>query len=336
MGATLPRTGRGSLWGKSTEDGLSAAVTQLTTEGLPLRILVRDDGDQPLIASANVVGFISEDMVNALVCLRDGPTIDVAAAAARANGTPVVGVGGEGRLRQPLVRSWFGVRAPQAAEGLMLARELVQSKALPVLVLLSPGAESAEFRRGMERLGRPADIRFADPIARQDWISLLAGVRSVVFDLDSAAAAAEIKRLETTRTGADKPALRVLSSRSTPEHVARAVGSAGAGIGLVLPLPAYTDENFPLARSYRAAMGAKPQDMASWEAFVTMRILAEGLRRTSRDYTPGAVLAALETVDADLGGLRVRLSSGSHDALDRVWFGRLEGGRVVATEHLAQ
>lgn len=319
VGATLPLTGRLGAAGAAVQRGILAAMG--SAEGLPLRLIVRDDRNSPVEAASNVEALAVEEKVSVILCLRDGAALEVAGAAARAYRVPVIGVGGIDAMRRPLVRSWFAARASYATEGLLVARKLVAEKLVPVQLVAEDDEIGREIRRGMLRVLKPTEILGVD--------SKGAGARAYLFALDPARAADAIRKLPTN-------VLRIVASTAPIDAVMRILGGNAEGVVGVTPLPYFTESRLPLARAYRAAMGQQPLDMLSWEAYFSARLAVEGLRRAAGDYSSESVIAVLEGVDAEIEGLPSRFSAGSHEALDQVWLARISTGAITATDRFAK
>lgn len=89
-------------------------------------------------------------------------------------------------------------------------------------------------------------------------------------------------------------------------------GTVAAGVGITQVVPSPHRKNLEVVVEYQNALrkyapDAKPS-YTSLEEFIGAKVLVEGLRRAGNDLTPDGLRKALQTVDKDFGGYRVRFS----------------------------
>lgn len=102
-------------------------------------------------------------------------------------------------------------------------------------------------------------------------------------------------------------------SVTLPSDALKTLGDAGSGIAVTMVMPDPNRAKLQVVRDYQAAMRAKGQQdfsLGSLEAYVNMRVLAEGLDRAGADPTRAKLRAALASIrNWDLGGFVIDYSS---------------------------
>lgn len=97
-----------------------------------------------------------------------------------------------------------------------------------------------------------------------------------------------------------------------PELYTLAGGDVARGVGITQVVPSPFNGAQAVVQEYRAALQkfapGTPPSYTSFETFLGAKVVVEGLRRIKGEPSPAALLKALETVDADLGGFPVRFA----------------------------
>ena len=101
-------------------------------------------------------------------------------------------------------------------------------------------------------------------------------------------------------------------SVTLPSDSLKQLGDVGSGIAMTMVMPDPNRAKLQLVRDYQAAMRSKGQQdftLGSLEAYVNMRVLAEGLDRAGTDPTRAKLRSALAGIrNWDLGGFVVDYS----------------------------
>lgn len=97
-----------------------------------------------------------------------------------------------------------------------------------------------------------------------------------------------------------------------PDLFTLAGGNVARGIGITQVVPSPVRGTQKVVVEYREALRkyapqAQPS-YTSFEEYLGAKVLVEGLKRIKGEATPEALLKALETVDTDLGGFKVRFA----------------------------
>jgi ABC-type branched-subunit amino acid transport system substrate-binding protein len=112
------------------------------------------------------------------------------------------------------------------------------------------------------------------------------------------------------------------------------LGKDSAGVMVTQIVPSPYSRAKPIAREFAEAIeagGNKVQaNYTSMEGFVAAKLFTEGLRRIGGKPTREGLIAALESLNDDLGGFRVKLGPGNHAASSFVELSLLgNDGRVM-------
>lgn len=334
VGAALPLTGQMGEHSKAVLAGLQAAVNQANAEGsVPggnrLTLLVKDTGGRAAQAALLSQALATEDLVVALVHPVGAEAARAQATVARVVRLPMVGASSVESLRRPPLRMVFPTRAALADELMIVLNASGGANLTREWLVCAPG--SGDDFRELERATARAARAGYSKVTLVGTDDLAMHLRSISAHPNAALFIALPVEAATTILGkVPRSATRIVSSRCVPEQLARAAEGAAEGVVVMVPLPFYGDDRLPLARAYRSAMGNNPQDYASYEAFFTVRVLLEGLRRGGGDRAPEVIADCLETVSGDLDGVPVRYDTGIRQGVEKLWYVRIENGKPVA------
>ena len=92
------------------------------------------------------------------------------------------------------------------------------------------------------------------------------------------------------------------------EQMIQELGADARGIVVSQVVPYPWNNVVPVVRDYQKLSEKQQFSYYGLEGYIMARTLVEGLKRIKGEITPEALLKALETVDADLGGFKVRFS----------------------------
>jgi ABC-type branched-subunit amino acid transport system substrate-binding protein len=112
-------------------------------------------------------------------------------------------------------------------------------------------------------------------------------------------------------------------------------GADAEGVYITQVMPSPDDAAVALVKQYQADMkaaGNAETDYTSLEGYVGAVVLVEALRKAGPTPTRPAFVAALEGLQADLGGVKVEYSARSHQGLKGIFHTVVKGGRPVPVQ----
>ena len=101
----------------------------------------------------------------------------------------------------------------------------------------------------------------------------------------------------------------------------KSIGDKSRGIIVTQVMPFPTDRNLAVVREYQdlvIAKGVKDFSHAGVEGYVYAKGLVEGLQAAGKDLTREKLVAALEKMDRNFGGIKMQFSPQSHNGSDFV------------------
>src|SRR3954466_1643527 len=143
-----------------------------------------------------------------------------------------------------------------------------------------------------------------------------------------AACAAFVKK---ARAAGFTPRFLNVSFVGTSDFI-REAGADGEGVYITQVMPSPDDGSVALVRPYQADMkaaGKADTDYTTLEGYVDASVLVEALRKAGRDLTRPAFLAAFESLQSDLGGVKVDYSARSHQGLKGTFHTVVKAGKPV-------
>jgi branched-chain amino acid transport system substrate-binding protein len=97
-------------------------------------------------------------------------------------------------------------------------------------------------------------------------------------------------------------------------------------------MPSPTEPGLDIVRQYQADMGGNGIGYTSLEGYVNAVALVEALKKAGPDLTRAKLLAALETLNVDAGGVKLAFSATRHQGSSQVYLTRVAGGKAVQRE----
>ena len=133
---------------------------------------------------------------------------------------------------------------------------------------------------------------------------------SIATDSASAAPTETAPTAPTAPQAGQHPMFMTLSPVGT-EQLVDTLGNEARGIGISQVVPYPWNDTIPVVRDYQK-IAPKPGKYSYYglEAYLTARVMVEGLRRAGRDLTREKLVSALESINnVDFGGYRVNYST---------------------------
>jgi branched-chain amino acid transport system substrate-binding protein len=321
LGMSVPLTGPLANYGAQLRQGLALGFEQVNAgggvAGREIEFVVKDDAGRPEQAVANTRALIDAGVL-AMTGYHGAGTIEAVLPVLEAAGVPLVGVASSAELlREPPRHNVFNLRAGAREEAAAMVLHLDTVSLTEIAVLAQ---DDALGRAGLEGI-------------QHELIRLAMRPQAVVRIAPDASGAAVDKAVQQACRARPQGLVLVLDARNALAAVRAArrggctsqyyitseagaqllAGGAQAGelagliVSQVVPHPA---TSIPLVAEFQraaAAAGVAPSH-ASLEGFIYARVLAEGMRRCSRDLTRRCLVAALESRPLDLGGYRLQFA----------------------------
>src|SRR5690606_36604327 len=241
---------------------------------------------------------------------------------------------GASLLRDPLHRTVFNIRASYIAETELLTAKITESLKLRRVALLvqddsvgktvKSSLDGALARRGLEVEGEARILRNSLEVASAVRQLQQADPEAIFFIGTYKQLVAVIRE---ARAQGLKSQFFSVSFVGTESFIAEA-GADAEGVYISQVVPSPYDNSLPLVRDYQADLRGAP-GYASLEGYIGAVILVEALRRVGPQPTRAGLVTALESLDLDLGGFRVRFGPKDHQGSDAVYLTRIEQGRAV-------
>lgn len=347
LGMVNAQTGAASGLGRAMLDGATAVFQEANQRGgihgRGIELVVADDGYDPDRAISETLRLVEEQQVFALFGNVGTPTTNAVIPIVQEMKVPLVGAfTGAMTLRRPVVHEIINFRASYddesdalvqyfASRGVQRFGVLYQDDGFGNAVL--DGTVRALQRRGMELVAKGSFQRGTTAV--KAGLAALIGhdLQAVIMAGPYTPVAAFVR--EAGRAGL-KAALATVSFVGT-DSLLQLLGTQGNDIVIsqVVPLP--EDRRLPIAADCAALLArhvpAARLSFVSFEGCISATLMVEALRRAGADLTRERLIQSFETFDRlDLGGMRVTLRPGDHQASTAVFLTRIVDGKIVPAQ----
>ena len=321
IGCSAALSGPLAGFGQDLKLGAEAALAHINgrggVHGRTLQFHLVDDAYQPQRTTDNVKQMIGQGNAFALLSCVGTPNNTAILPMIEESGVPYVApFTGASSLRKG-GRSVFHVRASYTDEVRRLSQRLAVMglKGIGVVYLDNPyGREMLEeATRALGEQGVKPSVQAPLATDGKNLNEVLAQVAqarptAVLLATAGAASVGLVRGLK-----AEMPGLLMAGVSATlSSDGVKQLGEAGGGLALTMVMPDPHRARTALVRDYQAAMRAKGSEdftLGSLEAYVNMRVLAEGLERTGADPTRAKLRTALAGIrNWDMGGFVVDYS----------------------------
>lgn len=324
IGCSTALSGPLAGFGQDTKQGAEAALAHINgrggVHGRTLQFNMVDDGYVPQRTADNVKQMIGQGSAFALLSCLGTPNNTAILPLIEEAGIPYVApLTGASSLRKG-GRHVFHVRASYTDEVRRLVQRLAGMGLQGIGVVYLDNGYGREMLEDATRSLAEQNIKPAVQAALATDGKNLAEVLAKVAEARPAAvllATAGAVSVELVR-GLKKTVPGVLMagvSVTLTNDGIQQLGDAGSGIAVTMVMPDPHRPKTQLVRDYQAAMRAKGQQdfaLGSLEAYVNMRVLAEGLERAGSDPSRAKLRAALAGIrNWDMGGFVVDYSGQS-------------------------
>ena len=346
VGMSNAQSGPASALGKNMKAGAQAYFAKVNAaggvHGRKIRLVSYDDGYEPDRAVAMTEKLISEDKVFTLFGYVGTPTSSAVLPLVSKAGIPYVApFTGAELLRTPVNKVVFNVRASYFDETEAMVERLTRDLGVKKIgVFIQDDAYGNAGKAGVMRALVKNNLALAGEGKYKrntvDIDAALAALKqanpeAVVMVGAYKACAAFVKQ---ARAAGFRPRFLNVSFVGTSDFIKEA-GADAEGVYITQVMPSPDDTALSLVKQYQADMksaGAGETDYTSLEGYLGAMVLVEALRKAGPAPTRPAFVAAMEGLNADLGGVQVAYSAGSHQALKAVYHTVVKSGRPVPVQ----
>lgn len=330
IGQSVPLSGPSAELGKEMRAGALAYFEHVNKQGgisgRRLRLESMDDAFQPERAAANYKALIERGAFLIFGCIGAATCNAAMPIITQANVPFVAPANGNEIMRTPVNRLVFHVRASFADEVEHIITHLTTVGITKVAVLHpnhAPGkAARATAEASLKKLN--LGLAAAATYPGEDQLDVAPAIKAIaavepqaVIIFGPYRLAAEFVR--GMKAAGQQPQFMALSVVG-PRALAQALGDDGRGVGVTQVMPYPWVDTLPVLSEYQALYvkgGRNEPSFTSLEAFVSAKVLVEGLRRAGAQPTREKFVAAMESMsNYDAGGFQVSYSptrrAGSH------------------------
>ncbi|QJR10238.1 hypothetical protein DSM104443_01292 [Usitatibacter rugosus] len=293
-------------------------------KGRKIEVLQRDDNFEVTRTIKNVEQLVDVDHVDALLLVRGTPHNEAILPIIDKAGVPLIGPStGAMVLHKPVKKMVFNVRTAYRSEATKLASFLAllgKQRIALIHVQDSFGDDVAEgivaglAERNLKPIGVYKFDRKTVDIAKLVPDVKKANPDSIVLIGAGQAVATGIEALRGQ--GVMAPVATVSNNAST--GFVKSLGGNATGVMVTQVFPDERVANVPLARE--ATRLAQKRNMqltpAMMEGYAAAKVTVEALRRCAGTCTRADLQRSLETLDIDLGGVRLAYSPTDHSGLE--------------------
>lgn len=324
IGCSAALTGPLAGFGHDIKQGADAALAYLNgrggIHGRMLQFNMVDDGYVPQRTTENVKQMIDQGSAFALLSCVGTPNNTAILPLIEEAGIPYVApLTGASSLRKG-GRNVFHVRASYTDEVRRLVQRLAGMGLQGIGVVYLDNGYGREMLEDATRSLAEQNIKPTVQAALATDGKNLADVLAKVAEsrpaavLLATAGAASVELVRGIKKTVPGVLMAGVSVTLTSDGL-KQLGDAGSGIAVTMVMPDPNRAKTQLVRDYQAAMRAKGQQdftLGSLEAYVNMRVLAEGLERAGSDPSRSKLRTALAGIrNWDMGGFVVDYSGQS-------------------------
>jgi ABC-type branched-subunit amino acid transport system substrate-binding protein len=330
--------------------GMNAAFAKVNSQqgvhGRQLTLISKDDGYNPERCVENTFALIDEDMVFCLAGYVGTPTAKEAVPVIEEFGIPLVGLfTGAGFLRQPVKPDIFNVRASYDEETEAIVERLTTDLGIKKIAVFHQddsfgavglnGTTKALKKRNMTISGTGTYTRNTTDVAAGLKAVMAAQPEAVVMVGAYKPLAAFIHE---AKSSGFNPVFATISFTGT-EAIIEDLGGEAEGLVISQVVPDPHDGSVPAVASFHEALQASNGGEPSFgklEGYLTARVLIAGVEAAGKDLTRDNFRSALQSLNADLGGIQVGFSAENHQALSQVWMTQVSGGKAKVVSSISR
>lgn len=309
--------------------------------GRKIRLISYDDGYEPERTAAMTRKLIEQDKVFALFGYVGTPTSAAAVPFATKMGVPYIApFTGAEALRNPVQKLVFNVRASYFDETEGMVERLTKDLGVKKIGVFiqddgygnagKAGVSRALNKRGMTLAGEGKYTRNTVDVDA-GLAALKAANPEAVIMVGTYKACAEF--VKKARASGFNPRFLNLSFVGTSNFINEA-GSAGEGVYITQVMPSPFDDAMAIVKQYQAVLRKADKkaefDFTSLEGYVDAVVLVDALKKAGSDLTRVSLLSALDSLNIDIGGLKVAYSPTDHQGIESIFYTVVKNGKAVS------
>lgn len=339
IGMANALSGPASGLGLGMKSGAEAYIAKINAgggvHGRKIVLVSKDDGYEPARSAAATEALIGSDKVFTLFGYVGTPTSSAAVPVASKAQVPYLfPFTGAEFLRNPVNKWVFNVRASYFDETEAMVERLTKDVgARKIAMFMQDDAFGEAVKGGVARALFKRDLKLhAETRYKRNTMEVDAGVEAmktaqpdaIVFVGTYKQLAATVKKAKAAGVTAR---FLTVSFIGTENFIAEA-GADGDGVYITQVMPSPMDASVPIVKNYLADMEGSKVGYTSLEGYVDAVVLVEALKKAGPNPTRAGLVAALESLSIDVGGLKVAFSASSHQGSKSVFLTRVQGGKA--------
>ncbi len=329
VGQTAGFTGPVSAGVKETTDGALLYIDSVNKKGgvngQQIKLISLDDKFLPANAAENARKLIEDDHVIAMFLTRGTPHTQAVLPLIKKYNVPLVAPStGAMVMHDPVISQVFNVRATYQREAEKAIDYLTSIGVTRIAILRTDDTFGADAEigamRGMKSAKLTPVVLDKFPRMKPDLKPLAdavqkANAQSVLVIGSGVVVANALKAIRAVGSNAQ---ILTLSNNASTGFI-ESLGPAGAGVIVSQVFPYERSINYLLVKEAKELVKSTNGEALSpqmLEGFAGAKVLVEGLRRAGPNPTREKLLAALDNLHYDIGGLQVDYSPTDHTGLD--------------------
>ena len=345
LGMANAQTGPAAGLGTGMKAGASAYFARVNAaggvNGRKIELVVKDDGYEPARTASATEALIGTDKVYALFGYVGTPTSSAAVPIASKAQVPYLfPFTGAEFLRNPVNKWVFNVRASDVDETEAMVERLTKDLGTKkIAMLMQDDAFGEAVKGGIARALFKRNMKIhAESRIKRNSLEVDAAVdelkaaqpEAIIFVGTYKQMAAAVKKAKA----ANMPARFLTVSFIGTENFIAEAGAAGDGVFITQVVPSPQDASVPLVKNYQADVKAENLGYTSLEGYVNAMVFVEALKAAGAQPTRAGLVTALEGLNTDVGGFKVKFSPSIHQGSSTVYVTKVQGGKAVSVDKL--
>lgn len=343
LGMANAQSGPAAGLGTALKSGAEAYFAKVNAAGgvfgRRIVLVTKDDGYEPARTAAATEALVDGDKVFALFGYVGTPTSSAAVPIASKSQVPYLfAFTGAEFLRNPVNKWVYNVRASYFNETEAIVDHLLKDAgARKIAMFMQDDAFGEAIKGGVARALFKRDMKIhAEARYKRNTMDIDPAIDAikqaqpdaVVFAGTYKQLAAAVKK---AKAAGIKARFLTVSFIGTENFIAEA-GADGDGVYITQVMPSPDDAAVPIVKAYAADMKGAGVGYTSLEGYVDAAVLVEALKKAGREPTRAGLVAALEGLSDDVGGMKVAFAPGNHQGSLQVFLTRVQGGKAVVQE----
>ena len=288
--------------------------------GRKISLVALDDGYETDRTVANTNTLINDKKVFALLAYYgSSPTTEAMNKVFGPARVPLVGtISGAGTLREPISqnpgsRYMFNVRASYADETEAIVNQLASLGLKNIAVFYQNDGFGKSGLEGVTTALKKHNLApTAAATVERNSVDVTAAVDAIAKAKPQAVVMVTLYKptaafVKAMKKAGQSPMFMTLSPVGTEQLVAE-LGPDARGIGISQVMPYPWNDIVPMVRDYQKLVGKTGFSYYGIEAYAMARIMVDAIRKAGKEPTREKLLAALESMNTDLGDFRVAFS----------------------------